>query len=179
MQDAVETVANLMALSAKTAPKGKGEDYLEIKMLVGEEKDKVAEEMFKIANKRNLPLFKRDGDNIKNSHALFLLGVKEHKSAGLECKACGFDGCAEFDGTEVEGDFKGPNCAIRLLDMGIALGSAVKTASIHNVDNRIMYRAGVAVRRLNLMESNFIMGIPLSAAGKNIFFDRQFKFPQK
>ena len=41
-------------------------------------------------------------------------------------------------------DFKGPNCMLRLLDLGIALGSAVKTAQIHNVDNRIMYRAGVA-----------------------------------
>ncbi len=172
MHDAIETVANLMALSAKTAPKGKGEDFIEIKILVGEKKDEVAEEMLKIAQERNLPLFSRDSNNVKDSQALFLLGLSEHKSAGLECMACGFEGCNEFDCAESEGDFMGPNCAIRLLDMGIALGSAVKTASIHNVDNRIMYRVGVAVRRLGIMDSNIIMGVPLSATGKSIFFDR-------
>jgi uncharacterized ferredoxin-like protein len=172
MQDAIETVANLMALSARTAPKGKGEDFIEIKILVGNEKNKVAEDMFQIAQERNLPLFTRDGNNVKDSQAVFLVGLSEHGSAGLDCKACGFDSCGEFDNAEAEGDFSGPNCAIRLLDMGIALGSAVKTASIHNVDNRIMYRVGVAVKRLGIMDSNIIMGVPLSATSKSIFFDR-------
>jgi uncharacterized ferredoxin-like protein len=172
MQDAIETVASLMTLSAKTAPKGKGEDFIEIKILVGNEKDKVAEDMFKIAQERNLPLFTRDGNNVKESQAVFLVGLSEHGSAGLDCKACGFEGCGEFDNADAEGDFKGPCCAIRLLDMGIALGSAVKTASIHNVDNRIMYRVGVAVKRLGIMDSNIIMGVPLSATSKSIFFDR-------
>ncbi len=172
MQDAVETVAKLMVLSATTAPKGKGEDFLEIKVLVGEEKDKVAEDMNKIAEERNIPNFKRDGDNVRDSQALLLIGLKAHKGAGLNCSACGFESCSEFDAAKVEGDFLGPNCAIRLLDMGIALGSAVKTASIHNVDNRIMYRAGVSALRLKIMESNYVMGIPLSVSGKSIFFDR-------
>jgi uncharacterized ferredoxin-like protein len=172
MQNAIETVANLMALSAKTAPKGKGDDFIEIKILIGEEKDKVAEDMLRIAQERNLPLFTRDGNNVKDSQAIFLVGLLEHGSPGLDCKACGFEDCGEFDKAESEGDFNGPNCAIRLLDMGIALGSAVKTASIHNVDNRIMYRVGVAVKRLGLMDSNIIMGVPLSVTSKSIFFDR-------
>ena len=71
-------------------------------------------------------------------------------------------------------DFVGATCLLKALDLGIALGSAVKTASIFNVDNRIMYRIGVAARRLNLLpEANIIMGIPLSARGKNIYFDRK------
>jgi len=42
-----------------------------------------------------------------------------------------------------------------------------------NVDNRIMYRIGTAAKRLNqLPEATVIMGIPLSAKGKNIYFDR-------
>lgn len=172
MQEAVETVANLMAISAKTAPKGKGEDFLDIMVLVGEKKDMIAEEMLKIARERELPNFKRDGDNVKDSQALLLIGLKDHESAGLDCQACGFDGCAQFDSVDITGDFKGPNCAIRLLDMGIALGSAVKTASFHNVDNRIMYRVGVAVRRLGIMDSNLVIGVPLSVSGKSIFFDR-------
>ncbi len=71
-----------------------------------------------------------------------------------------------------EDEFRGPQCAYRLLDMGIALGSAVKTASILNADNRIMYRAGVVARQMGLIEADFVMGIPLSATGKSIYFDR-------
>jgi uncharacterized ferredoxin-like protein len=59
------------------------------------------------------------------------------------------------------------------LDLGIALCSAAKTASILNVDNRIMYRAGTAALKLELLpEATVIMGIPISVKGKSIFFDR-------
>ena len=74
---------------------------------------------------------------------------------------------------EHEGEFQGPQCAYRLLDMGIALGSAVKTASMLNVDNRIMYRASAVAREMGLIDADYVMGIPLSATGKNIFFDRK------
>jgi len=46
-------------------------------------------------------------------------------------------------------------------------------ASLLNVDNRIMYRIGTAAKRLKLLpEAHIIMGITLSATGKNIYFDR-------
>ena len=61
---------------------------------------------------------------------------------------------------------------LRLLDLGIALGSAAKTAQINNVDNRIMYRVGVAAKNAGIMESNVIMGIPLSVSSKSIYYDR-------
>ncbi len=172
MQKAIETVADLMALSAVTAPKTRGQDILEIKVLLSEDKDRVAEEMLTIAQERNNPGFTRDGKCVQNSSALLLIGLSPHESSGFDCKACGFESCKEFDGVKTQGEFKGPNCAFRLLDMGIAMGSAVKTASIHNVDNRIMYRVGVAVMRMGIMESNFVMGVPLSVSGKSIFFDR-------
>jgi len=56
--------------------------------------------------------------------------------------------------------------------MGIALGSAVKIAGLMNVDNRIMYRIGVVAREMKLVDADFVMGIPLSATGKSIYFDR-------
>ncbi|MDZ7761763.1 MAG: DUF2148 domain-containing protein [Desulfovermiculus sp.] len=71
-----------------------------------------------------------------------------------------------------QGEFQGPICSFRHLDLGIALGSAVKTASMFNVDNRIMYRIGVAARDMATVEWELVMGIPLSVSGKNIFFDR-------
>jgi len=101
-----------------------------------------------------------------------LIGLLPHLGAGLDCGACGFPGCAEFNTTSVIKDFQGPNCALRLLDMGIALGSAAKVASDMNVDNRIMYRIGVFAVKMGYSKANICHGIPLSASGKNIFFDR-------
>ena len=64
---------------------------------------------------------------------------------------------------------------IRITDLGIAVGSAVKTAQIHNVDNRVMYSAGAAALEQQLLDRKCTVayGIPLRASGKNIFFDRQ------
>ncbi len=56
--------------------------------------------------------------------------------------------------------------------MGIALGSAVKTASLLNADNRIMYRIGPVAREMGLVEADVVIGIPISATGKSIYFDR-------
>jgi uncharacterized ferredoxin-like protein len=42
-----------------------------------------------------------------------------------------------------------------------------------NVDNRIMYRVGVVARELELIDADFVMGIPLSVTGKSIYFDRK------
>ena len=61
-----------------------------------------------------------------------------------------------------------------LVNLGIALGSAVKTASLHNVDNRIMYTIGVAAKELGIVDADFIIGIPLSVKAKNIYFDRKY-----
>jgi uncharacterized ferredoxin-like protein len=36
----------------------------------------------------------------------------------------------------------------------------------------MMYTIGAAAKALNLLEADVIIGIPLSAAGKNIYFDR-------
>jgi uncharacterized ferredoxin-like protein len=71
--------------------------------------------------------------------------------------------------------YAGPNCAVRMADLGIALGSAVKTAQIHNVDNRIMYTAGSVAMNLGFMgkDCTVAFAIPLSASGKSIFFDRK------
>ncbi len=112
---------------------------------------------------------------VLDSDAVLLIGLQAHKGIGLDCSACGFASCADFNEAARKGDFIGPSCAVRLLDLGIALGSAAKTASDHNVDNRIMYRVGVSARRLGLSQSNIVHGIPLSATGKSIFFDRSKK----
>ncbi|MFH0897641.1 MAG: DUF2148 domain-containing protein [Candidatus Bathyarchaeota archaeon] len=65
------------------------------------------------------------------------------------------------------------NFQAKLIDLGIALGSAVKIASDLNVDNRIMHSVGMAAAKMGIMKADEIQGIPLSIKGNNIFFDRK------
>jgi uncharacterized ferredoxin-like protein len=131
--------------------------------------------MKRLSLERKNPGFERDGKNVLDADAVLVIGLLPHPGAGLNCGACGFSSCEEFNERSVQADFEGPNCALRLLDLGIALGSAAKIASELNVDNRIMYRIGVSAKRLGLSKSRISHGIPLSATGKNIFFDRPSK----
>ena len=167
--EALLQIANLMAVSARTAPKSAGQDFLEIVVLDKEQCVKLGEEMIARAEKENI-MFERDGKGVKKSSAMALIGIREHPGIGLECGACGI-GCTWK--AKKGKDFWGPNCLFRELDLGIALGSAVKTAAIHNVDNRIMFRAGTVAMDMGLIDCWVAMGIPLSATGKNIFWDRQ------
>jgi len=174
-KETVRFVGELMALSARTAPKAVGEDYLEIKLLSDSERVTLGQDMIQIGKEREIHGFERDGQNVLDSDAVLIIGLLPHKGAGLNCGACGFASCQEFNGSHHSGDFEGPNCFLRALDLGIALGSAAKTAMDHNVDNRIMYRIGVSAKRLGLSKAGALHGIPLSATGKNIFFDRPKK----
>lgn len=166
----IRTVAELMAISARTAPKSAGQDFVVTKIIEGDDLKKLAEKMVEFGERTGKKNFDRDGANVRDSAAVLLIGIKNAKPVGLNCGACGFDKCLKPN--THEGEFKGPQCAYRLLDMGIALGSAVKTASLLNVDNRIMYRVGVVAREMGLIDADFVMGIPLSATGKSIYFDR-------
>jgi uncharacterized ferredoxin-like protein len=107
---------------------------------------------------------------VKSSDLVVLIGLKDAEVADLNCGACGEETCIVPN--TFEGEFRGPHCALRLLDMGIALGSAVKTAASMNVDNRIMYRAGVVARAIEAIDADFVMGVPLSATGKSPYYDR-------
>ena len=172
MDKGTEIVAELMKVAAITAPKAIGQDFIEIKICTDEEISQIATDMIKIGEEKGAPNWDRDAKGVEKSTGLVLIGVMEHTGIGLNCGACGFDSCALFNKARAEKDFHGPNCMLRLLDLGIALGSAAKTAQIHNVDNRIMYRIGVSARRLGIMKSNVVMGIPLSVTSKNVFYDR-------
>lgn len=174
-KEAILEAAKLMLIAARTAPKSAGIDDILTLIVHGKEKNALADKMDEIAEQRKSDLFKRDAKNTRDSEAIVLVGVRGRKSLGLNCGACGYKTCKEFDKVKRKGtDFGGPTCLLKALDMGIALGSAVKTASGLNVDNRIMYRIGAAAMRLKMLpEATVVMGIPLSAKGKSIYFDRK------
>ncbi|HPU00659.1 MAG: hypothetical protein GX890_07830 [Firmicutes bacterium] len=174
MDSILEIVAGMMALSARTAPKALGADFIEIKILTGADINKLADEMEKYGREKGRRNYDRDGDNVRRSSAVLLLSLTDSEPLGADCGACGLKSCREMKEAFTEGaDFAGPLCSWRVLDLGIALGSAVKTASLFNADNRIMFRIGVVARRMGLIRGEMVIGVPISATGKNIYFDRQ------
>ncbi len=110
-------------------------------------------------------------ESISNIPRNFADRVKKCRIAWSQLRACGFTRCLKINIGEPDGEFPASmcRCACSIWDR---LGSAVKTAQMLNVDNRIMYRIGVVARRLKMIDADFVMGIPLSVSGKNIYFDR-------
>lgn len=177
--DGILVVADLMALAARTAPKGKGTDTLEIRVLPKKDCKKLASRLETRGKEQNIGFFLRDAKNLAASDAAVIIGCRGCIPAGINCGGCGYATCDELTKaakkkTTGKTPFAGPNCVIRMADIGIALGSAVKTAQIHNADNRILYSGGVAARDLGLLpkDCTVVYAIPLSATGKNFFFDR-------
>ncbi len=176
-KSAIDTTLALMAAAARTAPKAMGIDALIIFALKGDEKDEIAKIMDTFTSERDatLPKWKRDANNVRNSDALFVAGLKKRAgSADVDCQACGFESCAAFNkAPKTEGQFHGPICMFKATDLGIAIGSAVKTAGLLNVDNRVMYRAGAAVMKSRWGEKlSMAWGVPVKVSGKSPFFDR-------
>lgn len=179
MKEAADMVVNLMAVSARTAPKAGGKDFLEIEIIIKEDDLKrIADSMEEYAPKStNEPYWLRDASNIKNSQALLLVGLKKPVTAGYDCGGCGYPTCKEFEKQrqmqEKEMGYTGPHCVMRIMDIGVALSSAAKTASILNVDNRVQQRVGAAARALGYIKGEVVMGIPVSVSGKSIYYDRK------
>ncbi|MBS7615088.1 hypothetical protein KEJ18_05090 [Candidatus Bathyarchaeota archaeon] len=177
---AILAAANLIAASARTAPKARGVDNIKTAVVYGEEKDQLADMMERRMERKRNPLqaFKRDAQSVRKSPVIVLIGVKgtspKIPENPLNCGACGNASCADFIKVQKKKgeDYTGPICIFEAMDLGIALGSAVKMASELNIDNRIMYTAGAAAKDLQLLDADVIVGIPLSMTGKNIFFDR-------
>jgi uncharacterized ferredoxin-like protein len=162
--------------------KGKGIDTLEIRVLAKKDMKKLATRLEKLGNERNIGFFLRDAKNLASSDGCVLIGCRCGEAGGINCGGCGYASCADFTKSgkkkAAKGTpFAGPNCVLRMADLGIAVGSAVKTAQIHNVDNRLMFTGGVAALDLGFFdrECTVAYAIPLSATGKNIFFDRELK----
>ena len=98
-----------------------------------------------------------------------------------DCGACGFATCAEFLGAAPkhktadsdDWQFAGPICQIRAIDLGIAVGSAAKIASLNNIDRRTQTRTAAAARHLKFIEADLAVALSMSVTHKNIFFDQK------
>ncbi len=191
---AVIKAAGIIGISIRSAPKSAGVDDILYEILSDSQKSDLVLELKKVADlliKENSdPRIKKateldwhsDTDALDKSDCVIVIGVRGKKPLGFNCGGCGFKGCQEFLAAKPPQTIfmPGPFCMFKLLDLGIAISSAAKTAATLNIDNRIMYRAGLAAYRLGLLEDcNPVIGLPLSASGKNIFFDRKEKMEAK
>jgi uncharacterized ferredoxin-like protein len=168
-ESAILNLAYSVCAAVRTAPKACGIDHLETAVLTGEDKDKVTAEMRKLGASygESGKFFCRDADNADASGAVVLVGAKyETRGLGEKCKLCGFENCSACEKA-------GAACVFTAMDLGSALGSAVSLVADNRVDNRLMFTIGQAAASLGLLgEYKMVIGIPLSAAGKSLFYDR-------
>lgn len=166
-KELVLDAAHAMARAARTAPKGKGVDIIEIGIATEQEIKHLSEELIQLHEETGMKFLLRDSDNLKQADAVLLIGTASQVQ-GLNCAHCGFTTCeAKPDAVP---------CAINTIDVGIAIGSACSVAADMRVDTRVMFSAGLAAQRLKMLgESLCVIAIPISATSKNPFFDRKPK----
>lgn len=163
----VLNVARQMMTAARTAPKGKGIDAIEIMMITDEDIQALSDKMIAMFAENGMKFFLRDADNVLSAECIVLIGTRE-QAMGLNCGHCGYATC--------EARAAGVPCAINTVDVGIAIGSACATAADHRVDTRVMFSAGLAAQRMGWLEGcRQVFAIPVSASTKNPFFDRKPK----
>ncbi len=178
MKEVSIMVAQLMAASARTAPKAGGKDFLAIVVIEADEDlKKIGAAMRGYAPRStNEAYWLRDAANIENSQALVLIGLGKAVVAGYDCGGCGFPTCQDFEKNRRMQDkalgYTGPHCIMRMMDIGVALSSAAKTASLLNVDNRVQQRVAAAAMALGYIKAEVAMGLPVNISGKSIYFDR-------
>ncbi len=184
----LRTVAGLCAVSAMTAPKSGGQLFLKgskpfIETVIIEDRQALAQMAVWLrdrGNKLRSAIWFRDADAAEKMDLVLFVGLAKWYPPLYDCGACGYATCAEFlrarPTYEVEGsqdwEFPGPICQLRCVDLGIAVGSAAKTASLHNVDTRCQTRLAAAARHLGVIQADLAVALSMSISHKNIFFDK-------
>lgn len=154
-----------MMRAARTAPKGKGIDQLEIALVQGESIKELAREMLQLDYRGGKYTFTRDSNNLLQAQCVVLIGYRAC-NLGLNCMHCGYPTCAAKP--------KEVPCAMNAIDVGVAVGSACAIAADWRVDTRVMYSAGLAAQKMGLLPNcSLVTAIPVSASSKNPFFDRK------
>lgn len=187
--ESVRHVAKLCAVAAMTAPKSGGQLFLKggtpfIETVIVEEKPvlkRLADWLRAQGDKHKEAIWYRDADTAEKLDVVVFIGLCGWYPPQYDCGACGYATCAEFlqakprhqtFGSE-DWQFAGPVCQLRALDLGIAVGSAAKTASLNNIDTRCQTRVAAAARHLKIIKADLAVALSMSVSHKNIFFDKK------
>lgn len=186
---AVRQVATLMAAAAITAPKSGGQLLLAGKPAFLEAviiddpvtRSELAGWLRARGKERREAIWFRDADVAEAVDAILFIGLAPNwYPPNYDCGACGHATCAEFlhaskqlrtESTELE--VVGPSGNLRDIDLGIAIGSAARTASLHAIDCRCQTRVAVAARKLGHISAELAVALSLSVTHKAIGFDRR------
>jgi uncharacterized ferredoxin-like protein len=186
--DTVRQVAKLMAAAAITAPKSGGGLFIVgkhnfIETVIVEDPDirhQLAEWMRARGTERREAIWFRDADVAEAIDAVLFVELADWYPPNYDCGACGYATCAEFlhatkplRNDSVELEMVGPTCNLRDIDLGIAVGSAAKTAALHSIDCRCQTRIATAARKLDIIRADIAVALSLSLTAKAIGFDRQ------
>lgn len=188
-RDALRHVANLCAVAAMTAPKSGGQLFLKganpfIETVMVEDRaalKRLADWLREQGEKHKEPIWFRDADTAEKLDLVLFIGLAKWYPPQYDCGACGYGTCAEFLRAKPEHrteesaswQFDGPICQLRCIDLGIAVGSAAKTASLNNIDTRCQTRIAAAARHLKFIEADVAVALSMSVSHKNIFFDKK------
>lgn len=187
--DTVRQVAKLMAAAAITAPKSGGMLFIQGKHLFIETViiddrdtlDDLAAWMRARGKERRETIWFRDAEVAEVIDAALFVGLADWYPPNYDCGACGYATCAEFlhataqlrqESDELE--FTGPHCNLRDIDLGIAVGSAAKTAAMHSIDCRCQTRLAIAARKRGLIRADISIALSLSLTHKAVGFDKGF-----
>ncbi len=186
--EALRHVTRLCAVAAMTAPKSGGQLFLKgskpfIEITVREDRTvltHLASWLRERGTKLKSPIWFRDAESTEKLDLVLFIGLVKWYPPVYDCGACGYATCAEFlrarEHTKVEGsedwEFPGPICQLRCVDLGVAVGSAAKVASLHNIDYRCQTRIAAAARHLGVIQADLAVALSMSISHKNIFFDR-------
>jgi uncharacterized ferredoxin-like protein len=177
-----------MAGAAITAPKSGGQlflagkpNFIETVVVVDAgARHELAEWLRARGVERRETIWFRDAGVAEAVDAILFVGMVDWYPPNYDCGACGYATCAEFlhetkqlrdDSYELE--FAGPTCNLRDIDLGIAVGSAAKTAAIHSIDCRCQTRVAVAARKLGIIQADIAVALSLSMTHKSVGFDRR------
>ena len=129
-------VAQQMMTAARTAPKGKGVDIIEVAMVTESNIRILSDTMKQMYEDNGFKFFLRDADNILQAECVVLIGTRSLPQ-GLDCGHCGYEHCGDRK--------KGVPCAINSVDVGIAIGDGFNDLSM------IQY-AGLGIAMANAQE---------------------------
>jgi uncharacterized ferredoxin-like protein len=187
--ETVRDVAKLMAAAAITAPKSGGMlliqgKHLFIETVIVDDRptlDRMSAWMRARGKERRETIWFRDADVADAIDAVLLVGLADWYPPNYDCGACGYATCAEFlhatatlRANSDDLEFVGPQCNLRDIDLGIAVGSAAKTAAMHSIDCRCQTRIATAARKLGIIRADIAVGLSLSLTHKAVSFDRAF-----
>ncbi|MDA1000184.1 MAG: DUF2148 domain-containing protein [bacterium] len=186
--DVIRTVAKLCAAAAVTAPKSGGQlfrkgKHLFIETVIVDDREtiqRLADWIRARGRERRQEIWFRDAATAERVDAVLFIGLKDWYPPVYDCGMCGYATCAEFmNATQslreksADFEFAGPQCNLRNVDLGIAIGSAAKAASLYNVDTRCQTRIAVAARKLGIIQSEAAVALSMSVTHKNPGFDNR------